>query len=106
MIYELRQYRVRKGKLNAWLSVMNDHVLPFQVSQGMVIPAMFTAPKEKDLFIWLRRFRSEAERKRLYRKVYGSKHWKTVIAPKIDRVLDTSRIVVTDLVPTPLSVLQ
>ena len=106
MIYELRQYRVRKGRLKEWLSLMNDHVLPFQVSQGMVIPAMFTAPKEKDLFVWLRRFRSEAERKRLYRRVYESEHWKTVIEPKIDRVLDTSSIVVTDLVPTPTSVLQ
>jgi len=69
-------------------------------------PGLFTAPGQKDLFIWLRRFRSEAERKRLYRRVYENEHWKKEISPKIDEVMDTSTIVVTDLVPTPSSILQ
>jgi hypothetical protein len=106
VLYELRQYRVRKGKMKQWLRLMEEEIMPFQVSQGMVVPAGFTAPKEADLYVWLRRFKNEAERKRLYRKVYQSDHWKTVLAPKIDAVLDTKSIVVTELVPTPKSVLQ
>jgi hypothetical protein len=72
----------------------------------MVVPAGFTAPKEADLYVWLRRFKNEAERKLLYRKVYQSDHWKKVLAPKIDAVLDIPAIVVTELAPTPKSVLQ
>ena len=106
MIYELRQYRVKKGKMREWQKLMNEQVLPFQVAQGMVIPALFTVPKQKDRFIWLRRFRNEAERKRQYRRVYESDHWKNVLAPKINKVLDVDAIEVTDLVPTPLSVMQ
>ncbi len=106
MIYELRQYTVKKGRMKQWLAIMDQDVLPFQVSQGMVVPAMFTVPKHRDRFIWLRRFRSEAERKRLYRKVYESEQWTKVIQPKIEKVLDIPSIVVTDLAPTPLSVLQ
>ncbi len=106
MIYELRLYTVKKGRMKQWLAIMDQHVLPFQVSQGMVVPAMFTVPKQKDRFIWLRRFRSEAERTRLYRKVYDSEQWTKVIQPMIDKVLDIPSIVVTDLAPTPLSVLQ
>lgn len=106
MLYELREYKVKKGKMKQWLKLMDDEIMPFQVSLGMVIAAAFTAPGKKDLYVWLRRFRNEAERKRLYRKVYQSDHWKKVIAPKIDLVLDVPAIVVTDLVPTPRSVLQ
>jgi hypothetical protein len=106
MLYELRQYRVKKGKMKQWLRLMEEEIMPFQVSQGMVIPAGFTAPKETNLYVWLRRFKDEADRKRLYRKVYQSDHWKTVLAPKVDAVLDTGSIVVTQLVPTPKSVLQ
>ena len=106
MLYELRMYRVKKGKMKQWLKLMDDEIMPFQVSQGMVIPAGFTAPKEKDLYVWLRRFKNEADRKRLYRRVYESDHWKKVLAPKIDAVLDVPSIVVTQLVPTPRSVLQ
>ncbi|MGA2976065.1 MAG: NIPSNAP family protein [Spirochaetia bacterium] len=106
MLYELRQYRVRKGRMKQWLHLMEEQIMPFQVSQGMVIPACFTAPKEADLFVWLRRFRNEAERKRLYRKVYQSDHWKNVLAPKIDAILRTESILVTQLVPTPKSVMQ
>jgi hypothetical protein len=54
----------------------------------------------------LRRFKNEAERKRLYRKVYQSPHWKNVLLPKIEAVLRMEAITVTQLVPTPKSVLQ
>jgi hypothetical protein len=106
VIYELRQYRVKKGKMKQWLKVMDEQIVPFQASQGMVIPAGFSAPKEKDLYVWLRRFKNEAERKRQYRKVYESDHWKKVIAPQVDLLLDTSAIVVTDLTPATWSMLQ
>ncbi len=106
MIYELRQYRVKKGKMKQWMKLMEEQIVPFQASQGMVIPAGFTAPKEKDLYVWLRRFKNEAERKRQYRKVYESDQWKNVIAPRIDTVLDSSSIVVTDLSPAAWSILQ
>ncbi len=105
MIYELRQYRVKKGKMKQWLKLMDEEVAPFQASQGMVIVARFTAAREKDLYVWLRRFRSEAERKSQYRKVYESEHWKKVLAPRIDAVLDVASISVTDLEPTPSSIL-
>jgi hypothetical protein len=106
VLYELREYRVKKGRMKQWLRLMEEEIMPFQVAQGMVIPAGFTAPKEADRYVWLRRFKDEAERKRLYRKVYQSSHWKNVILPKIEAVLRMEAIVVTQLVPTAKSVLQ
>jgi hypothetical protein len=71
----------------------------------MVIAASFTAVKKPDLFVWLRRFASEAERVRLYKKVYETERWEKVIQPKVDAVLDVSKIVVTQLAATARSVL-
>ncbi len=105
MVYELRQYRIRKGKMKEWVKVMENDIIPFQVSKGMVVAGSFTAPEDPTLFVWIRRFRSEAHRARLYAKVYESDHWKTVIKPKVDRLMDRSAIVVTKLEPTPASVL-
>ena len=106
MFYELRQYRIKKGKMGQWVKLMEQEILPFQVSQGMVVAGSFTAPDDPTLYIWFRRFASEAERKKLYAKVYGSRHWKDTLRPKVEKVLDMSAIVVTRIVPTPKSVLQ
>ena len=106
MLYELRHYKVKKGKMKQWLILMEKEIIPFQVSQGMVVAACFTAVKDKNLFLWLRRFKNEGERKKLYRKVYESDQWKSVLRPKIDKVLDTSSIAVTDILPAPFSMLQ
>jgi hypothetical protein len=42
----------------------------------MVIVGSFVGQEEEDLYVWIRRFDSEEERKRLYDTVYESDHWK------------------------------
>jgi hypothetical protein len=106
MLYELREYRIRKGRMKQWLKLFEGEIVPFQVSKGMVIPASFIAVEDPDLFIWLRRFASEAERTRLYRKVYETDRWEKDIQPKVDEVLDVSKIVMTRLSPTARSALH
>ena len=106
MVYELRQYRIRKGKMKEWVKLMESDIIPFQVSKGMVIAGSFTAVKEANLFVWLRRFANTAERTKLYAKVYESEQWKKVLLPKVDAVLDRSAIVTTLLSPTRKSILQ
>ena len=85
---------------------MEDVLLPFQISQGMVVVGSFVAEEEDDLYVWIRRFESEQERKRLYRKVYESETWKKEIKPEVDKMLDRERMIVTRLLPTPKSVIH
>jgi hypothetical protein len=85
---ELRQYKVRPGKMDAWVKIMEEEIIPFQVSKGMVICGSFRGETDDSVYVWLRRFESEAEREALYKAVYESDHWKTNIAP---RVPDPSR---------------
>lgn len=106
MFYELRQYGIRRGKIKDWVKLMETEIIPFQVSRGMVVAGSFTVEGDPSRYVWLRRFKSEAERKRLYARVYNSIQWKKVISPKIDKLLDRSSIVVTRIVPTGASVIQ
>ena len=106
MFYELRQYRAQPGKREELAHYMEDVIIPFQVGKGMVISGSFTGEKEDDLYVWIRRFESEAERETLYTAVYQSDEWKTVIGPKVGTMLDRDKIVVSRLEPMAKSVLR
>src|SRR5437773_119992 len=60
--YELRQYKVRPGKMQEWLKVMEEEIIPFQVAKGMVITGSFRGEADESVYVWLRRFESEAQR--------------------------------------------
>ena len=40
--YELRQYHVRPGKMAEWVKIMEEEIIPFQISKGMVITGSFS----------------------------------------------------------------
>jgi hypothetical protein len=102
--FELRQYRMRPGQRDAWLKLMEEEIVPFQISKGMVISGMFFGEEDKDLFVWLRRFESEEERERLYEAVYQSDTWKHDIGPRVLSSINVEQIRVTRLEATPKSV--
>jgi hypothetical protein len=104
--YELRQYKVLPGQLEGWVKMMETEIIPFQVSKGMVITGSYYGETDPSVYVWLRRFDSEAERVALYAAVYESDYWKTQIAPRVPEYLDRSAIVVTRIVPTAKSVAQ
>ena len=106
MFYELRQYRTKPGQRQKWVDFMEEVIIPFQVSKGMVIAGSFVGEEEDDLYIWMRRFDDEAQREQLYEAVYGSDEWTNEIAPKVGELLDRDKIVVTRIEPTPKSVIS
>lgn len=101
--YELRQYKIKPGKMAAWLALMENEIIPFQVSKGAIITGSFRGETDESVYVWLRRFESEAEKERLYKAVYESDHWKTVISPKVGDLIDRSAINVQRIVPTRMS---
>ena len=106
MFYELRQYRTKPGQRENWVNYMEEVIMPFQISKGMVIAGSFVGEEEEDLYIWMRRFVSEEERIRLYEAVYESDTWKNEIAPKVPEMLQRDKSVITRIEATPKSVLQ
>jgi len=104
--YELRHYTVLPHKMDEWIQFMEEEIIPFQVAQGMVIAGSFRGQQDESTYIWMRRFETEDDCKRLYKAVYESDAWKTKIAPRIPELIDRSLVKVTRLSPTPRSVLQ
>jgi hypothetical protein len=104
--YELRQYKVRPGRLDEWVRIMEQEIIPFQVSKGMVVCGSFRGETDPTVYVWLRRFDSEAEREAQYKAVYESEHWKTRIAPLVPEFLDREHNVVTRLIPTEKSTVR
>lgn len=106
MFFELREYRIKDGKRDRWVQIMEEQIIPFQVSKGMVAIGSFVAKDEPDLYVWIRRFESEEEAERLYKAVYESDYWKKEIKPLADEMLDRERMRITNLAATPKSVIQ
>ena len=106
MFYELRQYKIRSGRMVDWVEFMENDIIPFQVSRGMVITGSWRGEEDDTVYVWMRRFESEAERERLYKAVYESDYWKNDVAPRVTELMDRSAMRVTRIVPTPRSVAQ
>jgi hypothetical protein len=104
--FEIRQYKVQPGKMDAWLKVMEEEIIPFQVDKGMVILASFRGETDDSVYFWMRRFESEAQREQLYAAVYESDQWKNVIGPKARECLVAGANIISRVVPTPRSPIQ
>ena len=105
MIFELRQYPIRTGKRDAWVKFMDEEVIPFQMSRGMCILGSFV-DEANERYVWIRRFADEAERERLYAKVYESEVWREEQEPKVGGMIDREGIEVSILSATPRSFLR
>ena len=106
MLFELRQYRIKNGKRDQWVKLMEEQIIPFQTSRGVVVVGSFIAREEKDLYVWIRRFENEEERQRLYKEIYESDFWINEIRPQSEGLLDRESIINTLLEATPKSVLR
>ena len=106
MFFELREYRTLPGERENWVRFMEEEIIPFQMSKGMVILGSFVGEEEDDLYIWVRRFESEESREALYEAVYQSDHWVNDIAPRVPEMLERDKIIVRRIEATPHSVIQ
>ncbi|MYS85772.1 NIPSNAP family protein [Embleya scabrispora] len=101
MFYELRRYQTRPGRRDEWVRYMEQVVIPFQTSKGMMVTASFTDEEDPDGYIWIRRFDNEVQRVELYAAVYDSDLWNDVIEPVVKDLLILEKSVVTRAAPTP-----
>lgn len=106
MLFELRQYTIEPGQRERFVELMEQKIIPFQTAQGMVILGSFVGEEDDQTYVWIRRFRSEEERERLYDAVYNSDYWRDEIAPSVGEMMNREGIVVTRLNATERSPIQ
>ena len=92
--------------MDEWVRLMEEEIIPFQTSKGMVVTGSFRGEDDDASYIWMRRFETEADRERLYKTVYESDFWRDEIGPRISEFLERDRSVITRIVPTSRSPMQ
>jgi hypothetical protein len=106
MFFELREYHTKPGQRERWVRFMEEVIIPYQVSKGMVVAGSFVGQEDETLYVWLRRFDSEAQREALYKAVYDTDTWKNEISPQVGEMLDREKTVVKRIEATPKSVIR
>jgi hypothetical protein len=104
--FELRTYKIYPGKMDEWLNYMEKTIIPFQVSKGMVIHGSFSVKGDNETYIWIRRFKNEEHKDKLYEDVYQSSVWIDEIAPVVGKLIDRDAIKVQNLLATDLSIMK
>ena len=92
--------------MDEWVRLMEEEIIPFQISKGMVVTGSFRGEDDDASYIWIRRFETEADRERLYKAVYQSDFWREEIGPRVPEFLERDRSVITRIVPTSRSPMQ
>ena len=107
MFFELRQYQIKPGQMDNWVKYMDEVIVPFQLSKGMVIIGNWSGVEEENLYVWIRRFENEDERQRLYKAVYESDTWTKEVKPQVDKMLDRDKGLSVKLIqPSPMSIIR
>ncbi len=104
--FELRIYRPQPGKIDGWVKIMEEQIIPFQVSRGMVVCGSFRGETDQSVYVWIRRFESEEQREAQYQAVYQDDWRKANIEPIWQEYHRREDIVVTRLIATPRSPMQ
>jgi hypothetical protein len=82
---------------------MDEQIIPFQVSKGVVVCGSFRGEIDESVYVWIRRFESEEQREAQSKVVYEDDRWKTNVEPIWRDYHRREDIVVTRLVATPCS---
>ncbi|MDE2858473.1 MAG: NIPSNAP family protein [Chloroflexota bacterium] len=105
MFFELRRYPIKPGKAAEWVKLMDEVIIPYQLSKGMTVLASFVN-ESGDTYVWIRRFATQEERDALYDAVYQTAYWQDQLSPIVGELIDRERIEVTILAATPGSFMQ
>jgi hypothetical protein len=105
MFFEIRQYPLKPGKREEWVKLMDEVIIPYQQSKGMVVLGSWV-DEENDWYFWIRRFEDEAEKERLYAAVYQTDYWRNEMYERVGELIDRSGIQVYRVQATPRSLLR
>ena len=104
--FELRQYPLQAGQLDNWVTFMDEILIPFQRSKGMVIVGSWFN-RELNQYVWIRRFENEADKDKLYKAAYENETWLEELKPQVNTMIDREKgLVVTRMTPSSLSIIR
>ena len=85
---------------------MDETLIPFQVSKGMVIVGSWSIAADNK-YIWIRRFEDEADKEALYQAAYKNETWEKELLPIVNEMLDREAgLNVRQMIASPRSIIR
>ena len=106
MFYEINQYKILPGKMDAWAQMMDEEFIPFAVKQGLNSIGSFRSEDDETVYVWIRRFESDAERERVHTAVYETDYYISEIKDRLPELVANGGLRKQRIVPTPKSAMQ
>ena len=101
--YEIRRERLKPGAHDEFVRLMDEEVIPLHKSVGMDVVGSFVDPTQMDVFIWMRRFRSDAERATQVAAVHATDLWRASLSSRVRDLVLLEQSSVERLIPTAAS---
>jgi hypothetical protein len=101
--YEIRRERLKPGAHDEFVRLMDKEVIPLHKSVGMDVVGSFVDPTQMDLFIWIRRFRSDDERATQVAAVHATDSWRVSLSSRVRDLVLSEKSSVERLIPTAAS---
>ena len=101
--YEIRRERLKPGAHDEFVRLMDEEVIPLHKSVGMDVVGSFVDHTQLDLFIWIRRFTSDAERATQVAAVHATNAWRVSLSSRVKDLVLSEQSSVERLIPTATS---
>ncbi len=96
MLVEVRTYKTKPGKRDAWVRLFEDELLPFMNGLGMKVPGSFNSTEDPDTFVWLRSFEDAASREALIKAFRGAPAWTGGLQDKVRELVESMEVQVVE----------
>ena len=103
MLIELREYTVRPGKRDAWVTLFEGELIPYHVANGVTVLGSWIVEDEENTFVWMRGYEDEADRAKKAAAMTESDYWKNDLVPRIEELVERDKHRVKRLLATPTS---
>ena len=103
-IVEIRMYKIKPGMRDAFVKFFEEKTLAPQGEVGMRVLGQFRSLVDENTFVWIRAFRSHAERQKLTLDFYGSKLWTETLSKEALAMIDSTEVLLVE--PTAESKLR
>lgn len=95
MIYEIRWYEARPGRRDELVALMDQKVIPFMESFGIVVVGSYRDVHNEAGYVWIRRFDDEAHAASRTAEAYGNHRWTDELHDAVLQLMDPHHAVIT-----------
>lgn len=93
---EMRTYRIKPGKREAFLEIFREKTIPAHIEIGMKVLGPFPTIDDPDVFFWMRAFPDPVSREPMKSAFYDSDLWRSELEPVLLPLLEKYDVILVE----------